>query len=165
MGTGKSHISNILSNKLNFKLFDLDKEISERNELTIPQIFEKHGEIFFRKAEKETLEKILTSKDDCILSVGGGTPVYYENMETINSKSLSIYLRTSISTLTERLKKNKEKRPLIANIPDEDLPEFIAKHLFERNPYYSKAAYIVDTDNKSADEIAEEITLLALNHQ
>ena len=115
--------------------------------------------------KKETLEKILTSEDDCILSVGGGTPVYYENMETINSKSLSIYLRTSISTLTERLKKNKEKRPLIANIPDEDLPEFIAKHLFERNPYYSKAAYIVDTDNKSADEIAEEITLLALNHQ
>jgi shikimate kinase len=56
MGTGKSHISNILSNKLNFKLFDLDKEISERNELTIPQIFEKHGEIFFRKAEKETLK-------------------------------------------------------------------------------------------------------------
>ncbi len=165
MGTGKSHISNILSNKLNFKLFDLDKEISERNELTIPQIFEKHGEIFFRKAEKETLEKILTSEEDCILSVGGGTPVYYENMETINSKSLSIYLRTSISTLTERLKKNKEKRPLIANIPDEDLPEFIAKHLFERNPYYSKAAYIVDTDNKSADEIAEEITILALNHQ
>lgn len=165
MGTGKSHISNILSNKLNFKLFDLDKEISERNELTIPQIFEKHGEIFFRKAEKKTLEEILSSGENCILSVGGGTPVYFDNMETINSKSLSIYLRTSISTLTERLKKNKEKRPLIANIPDEDLPEFIAKHLFERNPYYSKAAYIVDTDNKSADEIAEEITLLALNHQ
>ena len=165
MGTGKSHISNILSNKLNFKLFDLDKEISEKYKLTIPQFFEKYGEIKFRKAEKDALEEILALKENCILSVGGGTPVYYENMETINSESISIYLRTGISTLAERLKKNKQKRPLISNIPDEDLPEFIAKHLFERNPYYSKARYIVDTDQKSTDEVAEEIILLAQNHQ
>lgn len=164
MGTGKSHISNILSTKLNFKLFDLDKEISNKLELSIPEIFEKYGEIFFRKAEKETLEEILNSENNCILSVGGGTPVYYENMETINAQSVSIYLRTGVSTLTERLKKNKEKRPLIAKISDEDLPEFIAKHLFERNPYYSKAQYIVDTDNKSTEEVAEEIIQIALRH-
>lgn len=164
MGTGKSHISNILSTKLNFKLFDLDKEISNKLELSIPEIFEKYGEIFFRKAEKETLEEILNSENNCILSVGGGTPVYYENMKTINAQSVSIYLRTGVSTLTERLKKNKEKRPLIAKISDEDLPEFIAKHLFERNPYYSKAQYIVDTDNKSTEEVAEEIIQIALRH-
>lgn len=164
MGTGKSHISNILSTKLNFKLFDLDKEISNKLELSIPEIFEKYGEIFFRKAEKETLEEILNSENNCILSVGGGTPVYYENMETINAQSVSIYLRTGVSTLTERLKKNKEKRPLIAKISDEDLPEFIAKHLFERNPYYSKAQHIVDTDNKSTEEVAEEIIQIALRH-
>lgn len=164
MGTGKSHISNILSTKLNFKLFDLDKEISNKLELSIPEIFEKYGEIFFRKAEKKTLEEILNSENNCILSVGGGTPVYYENMKTINEQSVSIYLRTGVSTLTERLKKNKEKRPLIAKISDEDLLEFIAKHLFERNPYYSKAQYIVDTDNKSTEEVAEEIIQIALRH-
>lgn len=164
MGTGKSHISNILSTKLNFKLFDLDKEISNKLELSIPEIFEKYGEIFFRKAEKKTLEEILNSENNCILSVGGGTPVYYKNMETINAQSVSIYLRTGVSTLTERLKKNKEKRPLIAKITDEDLPEFIAKHLFERNPYYSEAQYIVNTDNKSTEEVAEEIIQIALRH-
>lgn len=165
MGTGKSHISNILSNKLNFKLFDLDKEISKKFELSIAEIFKNHGEIFFRKAEKETLDEILSSDESVILSVGGGTPVYYDNMERINEKSISIYLRTSVSTLSERLKKNKEKRPLIAKIPDEDLPEFIAKHLFERNPFYAKAHYIVDTDQKTTEEIAEEIIQIALHHQ
>lgn len=157
MGTGKSHISNILSSKLNFKLFDLDQEISNKFELSIAEIFKNHGEIFFRKAEKETLNEILSSEESVILSVGGGTPVYYDNMESINDKSISIYLRTGVSTLTERLKKNKQKRPLIAKIADEDLPEFIAKHLFERNSFYSKAHYIVDTDQKTTEEVAEEI--------
>lgn len=165
MGTGKSHISNILSNKLNFKLFDLDQEISNKFELSIAEIFKNHGEIFFRKAEKETLNEILSSEEHLILSVGGGTPVYYDNMESINDKSISIYLRTGVSTLTERLKKNKQKRPLIAKIADEDLPEFIAKHLFERNPFYSKAHYIVDTDQKTTEEVAEEIIQIALRHQ
>ena len=165
MGTGKSHISNILSSKLNFKLFDLDQEISNKFELSIAEIFKNHGEIFFRKAEKETLNEILSSQESVILSVGGGTPVYYDNMESINDKSISIYLRTGVSTLTERLKKNKQKRPLIAKIADEDLPEFIAKHLFERNSFYSKAHYIVDTDQKTTEEVAEEIIQIALRHQ
>ena len=165
MGTGKSHISNILSSKLNFKLFDLDQEISNKFELSIAEIFKNHGEIFFRKAEKETLNEILSSEEHLILSVGGGTPVYYDNMERINDKSISIYLRTGVSTLTERLKKNKQKRPLIAKIADEDLPEFIAKHLFERNSFYSKAHYIVDTDQKTTEEVAEEIIQIALRHQ
>ena len=165
MGTGKSHISNILSSKLNFKLFDLDQEISNKLELSIAEIFKNHGEIFFRKAEKETLNEILSSEEHLILSVGGGTPVYYDNMERINDKSISIYLRTGVSTLTERLKKNKHKRPLIAKIADEDLPEFIAKHLFERNSFYSKAHYIVDTDQKTTEEVAEEIIQIALRHQ
>lgn len=165
MGTGKSHISNILSSKLNFKLFDLDQEISNKFELSIAEIFKNHGEIFFRKAEKETLNEILSSEEHLILSVGGGTPVYYDNMESINDKSISIYLRTGVSTLTERLKKNKQKRPLIAKIADEDLPEFIAKHLFERNSFYSKAHYIVDTDQKTTEEVAEEIIQIALRHQ
>ena len=90
--------------------------------------------------------------------------MYYDNMERINDKSISIYLRTGVSTLTERLKKNKHKRPLIAKIADEDLPEFIAKHLFERNIFYNKAQYVVDTDRKTPEEIVEEITTILQLH-
>jgi len=158
MGSGKSHISKILSDKINFKLIDLDKEISWRNKLTIPEIFEKKGEIYFRKLERETLEEILATQENIVLSLGGGTPVYYNNMEIINNNSKSIFLRASIATLTERISKQKEKRPLIAKISDEDLPEFIAKHLFERNVFYSKAQFSIGTDNKTPEEIVNEIT-------
>lgn len=160
MGSGKSHISKVLSDKLGFKLIDLDHQISLKNKMTIPQIFEKKGEIYFRKQERESLEEIFATENQLVLSVGGGTPAYYNNIEVINQNSESIFLRTSIKTLTERLLKQKQKRPLIAKIEDSDLPEFIAKHLFERNAYYSKAKYTIDTDNKDVDQIVEEIELL-----
>ena len=85
-------------------------------------------------------------------------------MEVINENSISVYLRANISTLTERLLKQKSKRPLIANIPDEDLPEFIAKHLFERNPFYMKAQFTVPTDHKNPDDIVSEIIHLLPHH-
>ena len=157
MGSGKSHISKILSEKINFKLIDLDREISRRNKLTIPEIFEKKGEIYFRKQEREILEELLATEENIILSLGGGTPVYYNNMEIINHNSKSIFLRTSINTLIERISKQKEKRPLIANISDENLPEFIAKHLFERNQFYNKAQFIISTDAKEPEEIMNDI--------
>lgn len=157
MGSGKSHISKILSDKLNFKLIDLDKEISKKNKLTIPEIFDKKGEIYFRKLERETLEEILASEENVVLSLGGGTPVYYNNMEIINHNSKSFFLRASVGTLTERLLKQKDKRPLIANIDDENLAEFIAKHLFERNPFYSKAQYQINTDLRIPEDIVNEI--------
>ncbi len=157
MGSGKSHISKILSDKLHFKLIDLDKEIFLRNKLTIPEIFEKKGEIYFRKLERETLEEILAGEENLVLSLGGGTPVYYNNMEIINNNSKSVFLRASVSTLADRLSKQKEKRPLIARIPEEELPEFIAKHLFERNPFYGKAQFTVSTDHREPEDIVNEI--------
>lgn len=157
MGSGKSHISKLLSSKLNFKLIDLDKEIIKRNNCSISEIFQKKGEIFFRKQEREALEEVLATEQNAILSLGGGTPVYYNNMDVINQNSISIYLSANIPTLTQRLYKQKDKRPLIANISDEALPEFIAKHLFERNPFYRKAQFMVSTDEKTPEEIVDEI--------
>lgn len=160
MGSGKSHVSKNLSKKLNFPLIDLDQKISEEHQLSIPEIFNKKGEIFFRKEEKRILESILSEEKNIILSLGGGTPVYYDNMEIINEKSRSVFLRASVRTLTERVMLQKNSRPLIAKLDDNDVPEFIAKHLFERNPFYGKAHFTVDTDSKTASEISDEIIKL-----
>jgi len=157
MGSGKSHISKILSDEINFTHLDLDREISKRIKMTIPEIFQKKGEIFFRKKEREVLEEILASEENVVLSLGGGTPAYYNNMEIINLSSNSVFLKANISTLVARLSKQKEKRPLVAKIPDEDLPEFIAKHLFERNAFYSKSQFMVSTDGKNPEDIVAEI--------
>ena len=160
MGSGKSHVSKNLSKKLNFPLIDLDQKISEDNLLSIAEIFQTKGEIFFRKEEKRVLENILNEEKDIILSLGGGTPVYYNNMDLINEKSKSIFLRASVKTLTERVLLQKNTRPLIAKLNDDDVPEFIAKHLFERNPFYSKSHFTVDTDSKTANDISAEIIKL-----
>lgn len=157
MGSGKTHISKILSEKINFKFLDLDKEISKKKKQTIAEIFKTKGEIYFRKLEREVLEEILATEKNVVLSLGGGTPAYYNNMEIINHNSKSIFLTASISTLAERLKKQKEKRPLIAHLSDQDLPEFIAKHLFERNSFYQKAQYTIKTDSKTPEQIVDEI--------
>ena len=109
MGSGKSHISKVLSQELNLKLIDLDQQISLKNKMTIVEIFEKRGEIYFRKQEREILEEILATQDHIILSVGGGTPAYYNNMEVINQYTESIFLRTSVKNLAERLLKQKQK--------------------------------------------------------
>ena len=165
MGCGKSHISKLLSEKINFQLFDLDKVISTNFKQIIPEIFKNKGEIFFRKLEKETLEEILAEENNCILSVGGGTPAYYNNMDLLNEKTTTVFLRANVGTLTERLSKQKEKRPIVAKISDDDLPEFIAKHLFERNVFYNKSQFIIDTDNKTPEEITNEIIAILSQHQ
>ena len=157
MGSGKTLVSKELSILNNFKIFDLDTEISKQNNSSIAEIFKKKGEIFFRKTEKEVLEKILSTEKNIILSLGGGTPCYYNNIDSINEKTISVFLKTNVKTLAQRLSSEKDKRPLIQNISNEDLPEFIAKHLFERNPFYNQAKITINTDNLSAREIAEEI--------
>ena len=157
MGSGKTLVSKELSILNNFKIFDLDTEISKQNNRSITEIFKEKGEIFFRKTEKEVLEKILSSEKNIILSLGGGTPCYYNNIDSINEKTISVFLKTNVKTLAQRLLSEKDKRPLIQNISNEDLPEFIAKHLFERNPFYNQAKITINTDNLSAREIAEEI--------
>lgn len=157
MGSGKSHVAKVLSQKLQLKIIDLDKEISLRNKMSIPEIFAQRGEIYFRKQEKDTLQQLLNSHSSGILSLGGGTPCFYDNMETINRHTESFFLRTSVATLVTRLSPQMDKRPLIARLAPEDLPEFIAKHLFERNLFYSKAKFTVSTDGKNPEQVADEI--------
>lgn len=157
MGSGKTHISKNLSKKLNLKLIDLDQHISDAHQKSIPEIFSEKGEIFFRKEEKRILEEILSLPEDIVLSLGGGTPVFYDNIKLINKKSQSVFLRASVNTLTQRVLSQKNTRPLISRLDDDAVPEFIAKHLFERNPYYSQAHIIIDTDAKTASAISDEI--------
>jgi shikimate kinase len=163
MGSGKSSVGVELAELLKSEWIDLDSFIEKKSGKSISAIFSELGEIKFRKLEKEALEEILSLNSNYVLSVGGGTPVYYDNMNQINQSTHSVYLRLSPVELANRLKKEKLERPLIARIPDEDLTEFIAKHLFERAQFYNQSALIVDVKEKSVKEIALEIKNLLPN--
>jgi shikimate kinase len=160
MGSGKSSVARFLANKTEINHLDLDDFIEKREQLTIPEIFKTKGEIYFRKTESECLKELLESKNDTIISLGGGTPCYGDNLDFIKntSKVVSFYLSASIESLTERLFKEKNNRPLISHFDTlEALNDFVRKHLFERNYYYNQANYLIKTDGKSVEEIAEEI--------
>jgi len=157
MGSGKSTIGKNLAQKLNLNFIDLDQYIEHENNETISGIFAQYGEIKFRKMERESLAGVLNSDFDLVIASGGGTPAYYDNMELINEKSISIYLRLSIKEIVNRLTSEKYKRPLIAHLNNEQLPEFIAKHLFERRNFYEQADLTIEVNNRSIEEIVTEI--------
>jgi|TARA_B110001454_G_scaffold179826_1_gene173193 shikimate kinase len=161
MASGKSTIGREISKKLDMKFIDLDDYISKREKRSISEIFKVEGEIYFRKIESSYLGEILNSKESFILSLGGGTPCYSNNMEVIlNSEASSIYVKVDIKTLASRLTTEKNKRPLVADLEDNKLIEFVAKHLFERRFFYEQASITVNTEDKSIEEIITEIRIL-----
>jgi shikimate kinase len=158
MGCGKSTIANKLSGMIQIPYIDLDEYIEKNEKLTIKQIFENHGEIHFRKLEHAYFLELLNSPTTNIIGLGGGTPCYANNHELLQGDGVtSIYLKASIDTLFNRLATNKSKRPLIADKSDEEMKEFIAKHLFDRSYYYNHAEYKVNVDDKSIEETVNDI--------
>ena len=159
MGCGKSIVGEALSQCIDIPYVDLDSFIELQEKTSIKSIFEDKGELFFRKIERQYLEQLLTQKELIILSLGGGTPCYYNSMDYIvESKALSFYLKAHITTLRSRLLLEKNKRPLISHLQnEEELTEFIGKHLFERLPFYGKASHIVSVDNDSPEVLAQKI--------
>jgi shikimate kinase len=161
MGSGKSTIGKNLSNILKFNYVDLDAYIQDKEGQSISELFSSKGEIYFRKIEGHYLEDVL-AKCNTVLALGGGTPCYGNNMQTIKmaNNSKSIYLKTSIPELVNRLSKEKSKRPLISHLQTtEDLTEFVGKHLFERSVFYHQADVTIVVDHKSINEIVEQIVM------
>ncbi|WP_188369365.1 shikimate kinase [Muriicola marianensis] len=158
MGSGKSVVGKALADRLELPFLDLDDHIEEELGMSIPDIFRKKGEIFFRKKEHEYLKEILLSKDKVVLSTGGGTPCYSGNTDLLLDKTPNVfYLQLSVASLTARLADEKDHRPMISHLKPEELQEYIGKHLFERRPYYSRANHTISCEGKSVDEIAAEI--------
>ncbi|MDO5655451.1 MAG: shikimate kinase [Flavobacteriaceae bacterium] len=167
MGSGKSHVGKILAKRLGVDFYDLDDLIELDNNSSIQEIFSSKGEIYFRKNENKILADFLSSKSEYVLATGGGTPVFYDNLDLLKKHSTTIYLYLSPVHLAERLKLEKLHRPLIAHVNDENLTEFVAKHLFERNIFYQQAHYIVPAAVRSAEVICNEIIdkIISQNHQ
>ena len=162
MGSGKSIVGRSLAKILGYNFIDLDDYIEEKEEYSVSEIFKTKGEIYFRKIESKYLQEILSLHSDTVLSLGGGTPCYGNNIHYILNTEfvISFYLKTSIPQLYDRLYNEKETRPMISHLnTKEALIEFIGKHLFERTQYYTLSNTTINTDNKSVDEIVESIVL------
>lgn len=166
MGSGKTTVGEHLAEKLKLQFLDLDAYIEKKEKMFIADIFGNRGELYFRKREHQYLAEVLGQQDDFVLSVGGGTPCYGTNLEVILSSTDKVfYLNVPISKLVERLSKQKGQRPLIRHISDDELPEFVGKHLFERSAFYNQAHSTIYCGSKKPEGIAVEIlNILDKNH-
>ncbi len=151
MGSGKSTIGKLLSERLKVPFLDLDEEIVRKTGLSIPEIFSSLGEENFREIERETLIGLLSKPGSLVVSTGGGAPAYKDNMELINKNSISIYLKADFEKLWKRISQD-GNRPLVATGKEK------VRKLFERRiPFYERANIVVRTDNQTPEETTDEI--------
>jgi len=154
MGAGKTTTIKLLANELLLPFYDTDQEIEKKQKRSVSEIFNKDGELHFRMLETELLKNITQNS---IIACGGGLPIHNNNMRLINSKGISIYLKASNNCLLNRLKNEKQNRPLIANKTDEELEVFIKNELKKRGPFYNLANHTIFVDDKSKDEVLREV--------
>ena len=143
MGSGKSTAGKKLAASLGWTFIDLDRKIEEVALKTIPRIFSEDGEEYFRKIESEVLMNLDKTKKT-VVSTGGDTPCHGDNMDFMLQTGLTVYLKMTPGQLAKRLLDSSGERPLLKNVPDESLQEFIGEKLAHREKWYSKAEIIVD---------------------
>jgi shikimate kinase len=147
MGCGKSYWGRQLNNRLKIPICDIDYLIEIKEKSKVSDIFHNNGEDYFREKECQVLQDLIRTNNSCIISCGGGTPCFNNNIELMNSHGITIYLKASKEYLFNNLKVNQKIRPSIAKLNDAELRNFIDIKLDERKVHYEKAMYIIDIEN------------------
>ena len=145
MGAGKTTVGKSLSKKLGIPFYDLDWYIESRMRKTVSQIFAERGEEGFRRIEYNMLHEV-AEFEDVIISCGGGTPCFFDNMDYLNSMGETVYLKATPEVLYKHLKMVKVERPLLKNKTPEEMQSFIREQLEIREPYYNKAKHTLDVN-------------------
>lgn len=156
-GSGKSSIGKALARQTGYNVIDLDSFIIQKEKLSIPQLFKTKGEEYFRAAETTALKEIVARHPDAIVAVGGGTPCYNNNMQLMQQSGKTVYLKASADTLTTRIEKDVNERPLFNKLKGARLKEKIASMLSHREKFYKQAPLILDTDSKDPEALAREL--------
>ena len=166
MGAGKTTIGKELAKALGVTFYDLDWYIETRHRKTVKQIFDEQGEEGFRRIEHNMLHEV-AEFENIVLSCGGGTPCFFDNMDYMNRQAPTVYLKASPEVLHAHLKMGKGVRPLLLNKTQDEVATFIEEQLQKREPFYAKARYTLDVNlmdsfEKIADTVAQLRNLLQI---
>lgn len=157
MGSGKTHWGMRIAEKLQIPFYDLDAVIVNNEGMNISEIFADKGEEYFRYKEKQTLEDLVTKEENFVLSAGGGTPCFFNNIKFMKRSGKVLWLNTSLEALNQRLLKEKMSRPLLSGITEAGLRSYIIRKLSERKMYYEQADMMV---HEETTELESFISLL-----
>lgn len=142
-----------MSKKLQLPFFDLDDVIEEQQGKSITAIFEEMGEEHFRMLEKDSLYLLTESHENFVMACGGGAPCFFNNIDYMKSRGITVWINCTADSLYNRLVKEKEKRPLVKAIPDEELKSFIVKKYADRKIFYQQAAVILAEESLTLDAL------------
>jgi shikimate kinase len=153
MGSGKTTLGKKLAKQMKYAFIDLDHVIEKQQDRKINQIFESDGEIVFRDIEKTELQKTVLL-ENTIISCGGGTPCFFDNMDWMNQHGVTLYLQMTVEGLCSRLCNGREERPLLKNLNPQEVKNFIALNLAKREPFYLQAQHCVNGEGVDVRAIA-----------
>lgn len=145
MGAGKTTVGKALAAELGLRFYDLDWYIESRMRKTVAQLFAELGEEGFRRIERNMLHEV-AEFEGVLISCGGGTPCFYDNMQYINQQGLTLYLKASPEVLYKHLKMGKSVRPLLLNKTPEEVQRFICEQLKAREQFYTRAQFTLDVN-------------------
>jgi shikimate kinase len=163
MGSGKTTAGKKLASALKWEFYDLDMLIENREKMFIRDIFTRKGEEYFRKVESDLLKNPgLSGQKNYVISVGGGTPCFFDNMDYMLSEGIVVYLRMTPGQLKKRLEKETRERPLLNNLHGNDLLKFIKEKLATREPVYNRATISVDGFSFSTEAVIAKLNELLM---
>ena len=154
---GKSSIGKQLAKKTNYIFIDLDDVISAKEEVSIKHLFQDKGETYFREIESKYLKEVSQTKADTVVSLGGGTPCFYDNMDVILSSGKVFYINAPAYVIISRIMRGVTKRPLFAGLNEDELRDKVSQLVKEREPFYLKAHHQIDAKTRSKKDIVDEI--------
>lgn len=157
MGSGKSTLGKRLAAKLGYQFIDLDTYIEQKYMFSIAELFNKYGEAYFREIETKSLREIQGYA--CVLSTGGGTPCFADNMSWMKGQGKTIYLELSNEALYSRLVNSRHKRPSTKALDEEGLRQFIETKMDERRATYEQAAFSINAFDPAIVEKMESFIL------
>jgi shikimate kinase len=158
MGSGKTTVGKKLARSLNYEFIDLDSQIEAVLGTTISDFFQEKGEDAFREIEREELHNTF-QVENTVISLGGGTPCFFDNLEQINKHGKSVYLKLSATSLASRLQNAKTPRPLIKDLTDGELFEFVQQQLGERERFYNRTHILIKGENLKIQDLVSLLNL------
>ena len=158
MGAGKTTAAKRLAHRLGWEVADTDALFEEKYRISVDDFFQKYDEPLYRKLESEIL-KSTESLEKTVISTGGGTACYFDNMDWMNLHGLTVFMRISPAAAVDRVLHSRHKRPLARGKSEEELMEFVSRHYAARMPYYEKARITVKSEDLDLDALLERIKL------
>lgn len=159
MGSGKSTLGKKIANRHNVAFIDLDAQVEQNDGMSIHEMFDQHGENFFRDKEAEALRSLEEQDSPFVCAAGGGTPCFMDNLTYMQENGTVVWVDPPLKMVVSRLANAKDRRPLLAGLEKEGIAQKLEQLMEERRYWYEQADLRFDPAKDGLDTLIQELYL------